>query len=131
FALVADVGDLARDTYRNGEPLPVRLAFPDGYDAEARRQPVSVRLDPAEYGRFYGTEARPDSAYPGLLIRTQEGYQVRLDEGAALPEPIATIAACTNRDSEQLQGAFVAAPGAAAVPGTTAGALRFDRVRFV
>src|SRR5690606_14434362 len=97
----------------------------------ARRQPVSVLMDPATYGRLYGTEARPDSAYPGLLIRTEEGYQVRLDAEASLPEPLATIAAFTNRDSEQLQGTLVAAPGAAAVPGTTAGALRFERVRFV
>src|SRR5690606_25352861 len=97
----------------------------------ARRQPVSVLMDPATYGRLYGTEARPDSAYPGLLIRTQEGLQVRLDADVSLPEPLATIAAFTNRDSEQLQGTFVAAPGVAAVPGTAAGALRFEPVRFV
>ena len=131
FALVADVGDLTRDTYRNGEPLPVRLAYPDGYDADARRQPVTVLLDPAEYGRFYGTDARPDSAYPALLIATEEGRQVRFDAEASLPEPLATIATFTNRDSEQLQGLLVAAPSAAAVPGTAAAALRFERVRFI
>lgn len=131
FALVADTRDLARDTYRNGAPLPVRLAFPDGYDAEAPRQPVTVLLDADAYGQFYRTDARPDSAYAALLIRTADGLQVRLDAEQTLPEPLATVAAATNRDSEQLQGTFVAAPGAVAVPGTAAGALRFEPVRFV
>jgi spore maturation protein A len=130
FALASDVGDLARDAYRNGEPLPVRLAYPDGYDPEARRQPVSVLLDPAEYARFYGTDAPPDSAYPALLIRTEEGLQVRFDEGLALPEPLATIGAFTNRETEQLQGLFRTTPSAAR-PGTVAGTLLFEPVRFV
>jgi hypothetical protein len=30
FALGYDANDLARDTYRNGQPLPVELAFPKG-----------------------------------------------------------------------------------------------------
>lgn len=134
FALVADVGDLARDTYRNDEPLPVTLAFPEGFNPEARRQPVTVRIDPAEYGRFYGTDARPDSAYAATLVGTQEGAQVRLDAEADLPEPLATIAAFTNRDSEQLQGRLVEFRPTSDAAGTViagAGALRFERVRFV
>ena len=31
FALGNDIGDLWRDVYRNGRPLPVTLAFPQGY----------------------------------------------------------------------------------------------------
>jgi spore maturation protein A len=131
FALVADVRDLARDTYRNDAPLPVRLAFPEGYDPAAQRQPVRVHLDPSAYGDFYRTEARPDSAYPALLIRTDEGPLVRFDAELALPEPLATIAAFTNAESGQLQGALAADPTAARVPGTAAGALRFEPVRFV
>ncbi|NNF59463.1 MAG: nucleoside recognition protein [Rhodothermaceae bacterium] len=125
FALVADVGDLARDTYRNGEPLPVALDLPDGYDAEARRQPVTVRLDPTAYAQFYNTDVRPDSAYAATLIRTQEGEQIRFDADASLPEPLATIRDVTNPREEQLQGEVIdLADNGAAL-------LAFEPVRFV
>jgi spore maturation protein A len=131
FALFYDVRDLTADTYRNDADLPVALVFPEGYDPGARRTPVAVRVDPTAYGAFYGTEARPDSAYDAMLIRTREGLQVRFAEGANLPEPLATIRDFTNSRDEQLQGTLVgalpAAPGIAAVPV----ALDFPRVRFV
>src|SRR5512147_1391335 len=47
FALAADIGDLRRDTYRNGRFLPVSLTFTQSYSAGARRLPVTVRLDSA------------------------------------------------------------------------------------
>ena len=127
FALIADIGDLSRDTYRNGEPLSVSLDFSDGYDAEARRQPVTVRLDPAEYSQFYNTEAHPDSAYAATLIRTQDGQQIRFEANANLPEPLATIRDVTNPREEQLQGAVVGSVG----PAGGAAALAFEPVRFV
>ena len=82
FALVYDISDLTRDTFRNDADLPVALVFPEGYDAGARRTPVAVRIDPTAYGAFYDTDARPDSAYDATLIRTREGLQVRFAEGA-------------------------------------------------
>jgi spore maturation protein A len=131
FALFYDVRDLTTDAYRNDANLPVALVFPEGYDPGARRTPVSVRLDPAETAAFYGTDARPDSAYEGTLIRTREGLQVRLSQDAALPEPLATIRDFTNAEDEQLQGTVVGAipdvPGGAAVPV----ALDFPPVQFV
>ena len=134
FALVADIGDLARDTYRNGEPLPVALAFPAGYDAEARRLPVMVQIDPEAYGRFYTTDARPDSAYSATLIRTQEGVQLRLDADANLPEPLATIRDVTNAREEQLQGVVetLTLPDTLLGRSDVASArIRFEPVRFV
>src|SRR5690606_17195678 len=56
FALWYDVGDLARDTYRNGRPLPVTIVVPDAYEADARSVPVEIRLDPEAYRAFYGTD---------------------------------------------------------------------------
>lgn len=130
FALFYDVRDLARDAYRNDADLPVALVLPDDYDPGARRTPVTVRLDPAEVAAFYGTDARPDSAYAATLIRTREGLQVRFAQDADLPEPLATIRDFTNAEDQQLQGTLVGAlpeaPGAV-VPV----ALDFPAVRFV
>ncbi|MEM1042049.1 MAG: nucleoside recognition domain-containing protein [Bacteroidota bacterium] len=129
FALFHDVRDLARNTYRNDATLPLTLAFPDGYDAEARRTAVEVRLDPDAYGDFYATDARPEARYDATLIRTNDGTQLRFDQGAALPEPLATIRDVTNSRNEQLQGAvaFDAPAGAATAEAT----LAFEPVRFV
>lgn len=131
FALFYDVRDLTQDTYRNDADFPVALVFPEGYEPGARRTPVTVRIDPEQYGAFYGTDARPDSAYDATLIRTQEGLQVRFAEDAALPEPLATTRDVTNSQTGQLQGRLAAplpaAVGAAPVPV----ALNFDAVRFV
>ncbi len=132
FALYYDARDLAADTYRNGRPLPVGVAFDGGYDPEARRQDVTIRLDPAAYAAHFGTDAAPDTAgYAGTLIRTDEGTQLRWDAEAEVPEPLATIAAHTNPRDEVLQGAtaaFAAIPAGAAAVRT---GVTFEPVRFV
>lgn len=131
FALAYDVRDLARDTYRNGQALPVELAFPEGYAPEARRLPVTVRIDPAAYAAFYGTEARPDSAYAGHLRQTREGATLRLEADARLPEPLATIAEVSASREGELQGALLGlAPPEATAP-TVRAAVRFEPVRFL
>jgi spore maturation protein SpmA len=107
FALIADGTDLIQDRYRNDQPLPLELVFPDGFDPEARRQPVQVRIDPEQYRAFYGTESVPDSAYQAVLIHLQEGRQLRFAADARLPEPLATIRDVTNPRNEQLQGIVV------------------------
>jgi spore maturation protein A len=134
FALFYDIRDLTQDTYRNDADLPVELVFPEGYDG-ARRTPVTVRLDPSAVAAFYGTDARPDSAYDATLIRTREGLQVRLAQEAVLPEPLATIRDFTNAEDEQLQGTVVglAAGTLATAPdvGPVPVALDFPAVQFV
>ena len=105
FALAADVGDLAGDTYRNGQALPVVLAFPSGYDAEAARQPALLRIDADAFRQFYGVEGTPDSAYAATMRRTEDGLELRLDDvEAPLPAPLDVIRDATNPRDNVLQG---------------------------
>ncbi len=137
FACVSDARDLARDPYRNGEALPIELAFPEGYDAGARRQAVAIRIDPVRYRLFYDTGARLAAEYGGRVVRTQDGSVLRFDPDAALPEPLATIATVSRSNDGELQGTLVEfgePPGAAPFgvqPLGTPAAVRFEPVRFV
>lgn len=133
FALGYDVRDIAADRYRNGAPLPVVLAFPEGYDRAARRVPVEIRIAPGEYRGFYRTDAAPAASYPGYLLQTREGVQLRFAAGAALPPPLATIATVSRSRDEELQGRLAGfTPPAAdvAAAGTGAGVV-FEPVWFV
>ena len=127
FALGYDASDIAADRYRNGQPLPVALAFPEGYDPAARRVPVEIRIEPARYASFYRTDQVPAASYPGQLVQTQEGAQLRFGAGAKLPEPLATIGKVSRSRDDELQGRLVAFDPAAP---TTAGVV-FEPVRFV
>jgi spore maturation protein A len=120
FALGNDIRDLSRDTYRNGQPLPVTLAFPQGHDPSARQVPVVIRIDPVQYGSFYRTDQRPDTSYAGYLLQTRAGTQLRFDAGAKLPEPLATIGKVSKSRDDELQGRLVDSAG-----------LVFEPVRFV
>ena len=130
FAMVYDIRDFANDTYRNGEALPVSVAFPDGYQAEARRQHVEVRLNLEGYGTFYDTDQRPAAVYEGLLIQTADGRQLRFAEGVSVPEPLATIRSFTSSRDNDLRGAvgaFTPQASAAQLSAT----VTFDPVRWV
>lgn len=129
FALIADVGDLTRDTYRNDQPVPVTLLFPDGYDPAARRVAVEVQLDSAALGAFYGQPIAADPTYAGTLIQTREGRQLRFAEGADLPEPLTTIRSITSSRDNDLRGPVTLA--ATAGDSTATAAVTFGRVRFV
>ncbi|MBA3260108.1 MAG: nucleoside recognition protein [Gemmatimonadales bacterium] len=126
FALGYDVRDFAGDRYRNGRPLPVTLSFPDGYDPAARRVPVEIRIDSGQYGSFYRTEQAPAAAYPGYLLQSEQGTQLRFAAGAKLPEPLATIGKVSRSRDEELQGRLVGFTP----PAATAGVV-FEPVRFV
>jgi spore maturation protein A len=131
FALGHDLSDIAEDRYRNGRPLPVALSFPQGYDPAARRVPVEVRIEPERYARFYGTTEGPAASYGGYLLQTREAIQLRLNEGAELPEPLATIGKVSRSRDDELQGTLVGfePPSRAAAVGS-AGVV-FEPVRFV
>jgi spore maturation protein A len=137
FALGSDASDLARDRYRNGESLPVTLAFPQGNDTAARRTPVEIRLDPRRYAAFYRADsgAAPAASYPGYLLRTREGTQLRFDAAAKLPEPLATIGKVSKSNDQELQGRIVEpAPSAAPAGSDTVVApagIVFEPVQFV
>ena len=133
FALWFDMGDLARDTYRNGQPLPVIVVVPADYDPEARAVDVTVRFDSADYRSFYDTEDAPSAEYSGVLVQTQEGRQLRFDAGSALPEPLATIQGVSRSQEGGLQGTLVGfvAPPTASNPRVVDAAVEFEPVRFV
>ena len=128
FALGYDVRDISGDTYRNGRPLPVELAFPEGYDSAARRVPVEIRIEPGQYATFYGTEQAPAASYPGYLLQTREGIELRFAAGAKLPEPLATIGKVSKSRDDELQGRLV---GFTPAPATATAGVVFEPVRFV
>lgn len=126
FALGYDARDIAADRYRNGQALPVVLSFPEGYDAAARHVPVEIRIDSRQYASFYRTEQVPAASYPGYLVQTREGTQLRFAAGAKLPEPLAAIGKVSRSRDEELQGRLVGFTP----PATSAGVV-FEPVRFV
>jgi spore maturation protein A len=126
FALGYDVRDVTADKYRNGQPLPVELAFPEGYDPAARRVPVEIRIEPRQYASFYRTDQAPAASYPGYLLQTQEGTQLRFEAKAKLPEPLATIGKVSKSRDEELQGRLIGF-----TPPATKAGLIFEPVRFV
>jgi spore maturation protein A len=135
FAIGYDARDIAGDRYRNGQPLPVALAFPQGYDSAARRVPVEIRIDPRQYAGFYHTEEAPAASYPGYLLQTQEGTQLRFAAGTKLPEPLATIAKVSASRDQELQGRLAgftppAQPVDTAAVSAASGVV-FEPVRFV
>lgn len=130
FALWSDAGDALRDTYRNGQPLPVTLAFDAPFDAQADSQPATLRIDGDTYGEFYTTDARPDSAYAATLRRVESGYEVRLtDAEAALPAPLDVVRDVTNPRDQMLQGRLARLTVTA--PTLATAAVVFAPVRFV
>ncbi|MGN6392458.1 MAG: nucleoside recognition domain-containing protein [Gemmatimonadales bacterium] len=139
FALGYDANDLARDTFRNGQALPVALAFPSGYDT-TRQVPIEIRIDPTRYATFYGTTAAagaPAGSYQGYLVRSREGTQLRFSADAKLPEPLATIAKGSSSRDKELQGRLVefappaGAPDSTGSPAVSTAGVVFESVRFV
>ena len=131
FALTTDVQELAQDRFRNEAPLPVTVAFADGYTPDARRQSVRIRLDATEYRQFYDVSATPDSAYAGTLVQTRDGRQLQFDADASLPEPLATIRSFLSSDdeSEPLRGTLTGIEAARGAARFEAG-VQFEPVRF-
>jgi spore maturation protein A len=120
FAIGNDIGDLRRDTYRNGQPLAITLTYPQGYDSVARRVPVEVRIDSSRYASFYGTIEKPAPVYTGYILQSREGRQLRFDANAKFPEPLTTIAKVSKSRDDELQGRLVDSTGVV-----------FEPVRFV
>lgn len=129
FALVTDIGELSRDRYRNGQPVPVTLALGAGYDPAARELPVTVRVDSARWAAHYGTPLAVPPSYAGVLLQNADGRELRFAKDAALPEPLATIRAMISERDNDLRGPVTVT----AAPGDTLleAAVRFGQVRFV
>ncbi len=129
FALVADSGDLSRDTYRNGSPVPVTLVFAGGYDPDSRTLAVTVGTDSAALSGHYGQPVSVAGDLPGTLIQNADNRELRFGKDATLPEPLATVRTMTSERDNDLRGAvrFTASRGDRLVPGE----VTFGRVRFV
>ena len=130
FALSYDLGDAARDTYRNGQALPLSVVVPQDYLPTERTVAVEIRIDADQYRDFYGTDAAPAASYAGELLQTSEGRQLRFDAAASLPEPLATIRSASQSNEGELQGTLESF-GPPAGTTTIDAAIRFERVRFV
>jgi spore maturation protein A len=130
FALGYDIGDISADRYRNGEPLPLALSFPESYDPALRRVPIEIAVDSARYAGFYGVSEGSTRRYTGYLLQSREAIQIRFEKGAAFPEPLATIAKVSRSRDEELQGTLT---GPAPPVGTTTAnvGIVFEPVRFV
>jgi spore maturation protein A len=63
---------------------------------------------------------KPAASYPGYLLRTQVGTQLRFNAGGKYPEPLATIAKVSKSRDDELQGRLVDSTGVV-----------FEPVRFV
>ena len=131
FALGYDVRDIARDRYRNGQPLPVTLTFPEGYDSAARRVPAEIRIQPRQYADFYHTDGAPAASYPGYLLQTHEGKQLRFAAGTKLPEPLATIGKVSRSRDEELQGRLSGFVPGRTTPFAASAGVVFEPVWFV
>ncbi len=132
FAGGYDISDIARDTYRNGQALPVELELLEPYDPADRFVALAIHIDPQSYARFYGTPEPTQRSYAGSLVQTAEGRQLRFDAGSSLPEPLTTIGSVSRSNDGELQGTLVefGPPAAGALPRVGA-SVEFERVRFV
>lgn len=133
FALATDFKDLGRDTFRNGEALPVSMDFAAPFEANAERQAVTLRIDSTQYKAFYGTDAVPDTAYAATLRHGESGYELRLDDAEAdLPAPLDRIRDTTNPNDKLLQGEAsglrVQADGLVASAALTFAPVRFTKL---
>jgi spore maturation protein A len=92
FALTNDVRDLLRDTYRNGQSLPVRIE-PAGSGGGKQ---VSVHIDADAYRKHYGVDETPAASIPADLIETKEGRELKFDAKTNLPPMLAGIRDATS-----------------------------------
>ena len=132
FALAVDTQELVENRFRNDAALPVAVEFPEGYAPDARRQPVSIRIDSTTYQQFFGVEAAPRRTYEGTLLQTRDGRQLQFSAGAELPAPLETIRAFHESDENPaLRGSLASLP-ASVDPGTqrVSAAVQFEPVRF-
>ncbi|MFT4603540.1 MAG: spore maturation protein A [Rhodothermales bacterium] len=126
FAIVYDFGDLASDTYRNGEDLTLSIRFPEGYDADARSVPAEVTI--MDFGAFYGVDGAAPSPLSGSLVQTDKGREIRFGRDADLPVPLGTIRQFTSPRDNDLRGPLTLLGVGA--DSTARATVRFRAVRF-
>jgi spore maturation protein A len=108
----------------------VALSFPQGYAPDSRRVPVEIRIDSARYAGFYGLHGQTGT-YPGYILQSREGIQVRFDKSASYPEPLASIAKVSRSRDEELQGMLAGPISPLPESGVADVGVVFAPVRFV
>src|SRR5262249_17412424 len=91
FALVTDVGDLRNQTYRNGAPLSVSIAYRKVEDVDAREAIVDVRIDPEIYAQHFDAKETVAATYPATLTKMRAGAMVKFAKDAPLPTRLAAM----------------------------------------
>ena len=128
FALATDFGDLLKDRYRNGQELSVSLSYPNGYDAEQRKQDVTLSIERDKYQSLYGVDPGKDLSFEGSLYKMAAGSELRFARDAELPEPLSIIRDVTGkRNNELLANVDASQLGVAGVSNQ----IVFRKVRFV
>jgi spore maturation protein A len=134
FALTTDISDLAHDTYRNGQALPVRIE-PAGTGKQ-----VNVRIDAEAYRKHYGLkDESPPPALGADMDETSKGRELMFDKKASLPPMLDGIRKATSSagpkslfkesEADALQ-AYVTRYEPAVASGPNA-EIRFPAVRWV
>ena len=111
FALTSDLTDFVQDTYRNGTPLPITITFDEEYNADARRQYVDVQLLGSDLATHYGDSSITGNIWPGILLQTSAGRELRFAAEASLVEPLQTI--CQETGQDDCRGALQGTPTSA------------------
>ena len=96
FAVANDLGDLRKDTYRNGKPLPIAIV--EGQIEGDKPRDVVVRIDPQQYKDFYGVEEPLADSYKATLVPTKKGQELRFAAASALPPRLAKTRDMTSAD---------------------------------
>jgi len=102
FALISDCNDFLQDTYRNGNPLPVTIILEDGFDLEDHRHQVDVQIQTRDLASHYGDSLITGNIWPGTLLFTSAGRELRFAEEMSLTEPLRTI--CNHTGQSDCRG---------------------------
>lgn len=132
FAIIYDARDLARDTYRNGEKLPLEITFTETFDDTARQQTVSVSVRAVDYSEHYAVLQTEVLTYEGSLIRSKDGIELRFAKDVVLPVPLKAIREFTSSRQDGLRGPLSGFSASTDSTGSTAHAeITFPAVRFI
>ncbi|MEO6435533.1 MAG: nucleoside recognition domain-containing protein [Tepidisphaeraceae bacterium] len=123
FALANDIGDLRKDTFRNGKTLPIAVV--EGQVEGTKSREVVVRIDPQQYKAFYGVEEPLAESYKATLVPSSKGQELRFAAASALPPRLAKIRDMTSADDPKWLQAEVSLLGANGL-----GQIRFQPVRW-
>ncbi|PSQ95465.1 MAG: nucleoside recognition protein [Bacteroidetes bacterium SW_9_63_38] len=131
FALAVDSQELVENRFRNDTPMPVTVAFPEGYAPDARRQPVRIQIGPSQYKEFFGVDAAPAPSYEGTLLQTKSGRQLQFSTEGSLPEPLSTIRSFhESDDNPALRGTLAKVASLSPSTQRVETAVQFEPVHF-